>query len=270
MRHLALWIGISALAAGVACTRDDGSMNDKLDKLDQRMARMESQLGRIAAGGAAGARRARAERPRPNPSKTYSIPVDHAPIKGNPAAPVTIVKGYEFACGWCEKSRPLLTGMLDEYGDDVRVVYKTFLVHPEVARTPALAACAANLQGKFAAMEPLIWDKGFKARKLDAEHMESLAREIGLDIDRFKSDMNGPECAKQIVTDHRELAQVGVSGTPAIYVNGRWLDSRHRNKESLKQLIDEELAKAKKRIADGTPAGEYYAEWVEKKGDKKL
>lgn len=267
MRHLALWIGISALATGVACTRDDGSMSDKLDKLDKRMARMEAQLGRIAAGG--GGKRARRERPRPDPTKTYSIPVDEAPMmKGNPDAPVTIVKGFEFACGWCEKSRPLVSDMLAEYGDKVRVVYKTFLVHPDVARTPALAACAANKQGKFAEMETLIWEKGFKARKLDAANMEALAAEVGLDMDRFKADVNSPECARQIATDQRELAQIGVSGTPAFYVNGRWL--ARRSKPALKKLIDEELARAQKRIADGTPAGGYYAEWVEKRGAKKL
>jgi protein-disulfide isomerase len=181
---------------------------------------------------------------------------------------VTIVEGFEFACGWCEKSRPLVKEVLDEYGDDVRLVHKTFLVHPDVARTPALAACAANIQGKFAAMEPLIWDKGFKARKLDAENLTALAREAGLDIDRFKADMASKECEARVAADHRQLAQVGVSGTPAFYVNGRWLP--RRSKADFKRLIDEELAKAKTRIADGTEAGSYYAEWIEKKGATRL
>jgi protein-disulfide isomerase len=267
MRHLAMWIGISALAAGGACTRDDQSMSEKLDKLDQRMARMESQLARLAAA-SPGARRARAERPRPNPSTTYAVPLNGAPITGNPEAPVTIVEGFEFACGWCEKSRSLVKEVLDEYGDDVRLVHKTFLVHPDTARVPALAGCAANEQGKFAALEPLIWDKGFKARKLDADHMVALAAEAGLDVDRFKKDMTSPECAQKIATDHRQLAQVGVSGTPAFYINGRWLP--RRSKADFKRLIDEELAKAKERIADGTRAEAYYAEWVEKRGAKKL
>ena len=266
MRQLAMWIGISALAAGVACTREDQSMSDRLDKLDKRMERMEKQLAAIAAG--AGARAQRPQRPRPNPSVTYAVPVNDAPITGNPEAPVTIVEGFEFACGWCEKSRSLVKEVLDQYGDQVRLVHKTFLVHPEVAREPALAACAANKQGKFAALEPLIWDKGFKARKLDRAHMETLAAEAGLDIERFKADMASPKCARQVATDHQQLARVGVSGTPAFYVNGRWLP--RRSMEEFKRLIDEELARAKQRIAGGTPAERYYAEWVEGKGKKTL
>lgn len=268
MRQIAMWIGISALAAGVACTREDQSVSDKLDKLDQRMARMETQLASIAAGAGPRGRRARAERPRPDPQTTYAVPINNAPTTGNPTAPVTIVEGFEFACGWCEKSRSLVKEVLDEYGDKVRLVHKNFLVHPDVARDPALAACAAHQQGKFAALEPLIWDKGFKARKLDRAHLETLAAEAGLDLDRFKADMASPECARRVAADHQQLSKVGVSGTPAFYINGRWLP--RRSKAELKRLIDEELAKAEKRIADGTPAERYYAEWVETKGKKTL
>lgn len=267
MRHLAMWIGISALAAGVACTREDQSISDKLDKLDQRMGRMEKQLAAITAGGARG-RGARRERPRPNPSTTYAVPINNAPITGNPAAPVTIVEGFEFACGWCEKSRVLVKQVLAEYGDKVRLVHKNYLVHPQVARAPALAACAANQQGKFAALEPLIWDKGFKARKLDKAHLETLAAEAGLDLDKFKADMASPECARRVATDQQQLSRVGVSATPAFYINGRWLP--RRSMADFKRLIDEELAKAEKRIAAGTPADEYYATWIEAKGKKAL
>lgn len=267
MRHLAIWIGISALAAGVACTREDTTVSEKLDKLDQRMARMESQLASLATGSAA-ARRARPQRPRPNPQVTYAVPVNNAPTTGNPTAPVTIVEGFEFACGWCEKSRSLVKEVLDEYGDKVRLVHKNFLVHPNVAREPALAACAAHEQGKFTSLEPLIWDKAFKARKFDKAHLESLAEQAGLDMARFRKDMASPECARRVAADHQQLAKVGVSGTPAFYINGRWLP--RRSKADFKRLIDEELAKAQKRIADGTAPEQYYAEWIEKKGKKAL
>ena len=183
-------------------------------------------------------------------------------------APVTIVEGFEFACGWCEKSRSLVKEVLAEYGDKVRLVHKSYLVHPDTATIPALAACAANKQGKFGEMEPLIWDKGFKVRKLDKENMVALAKEVGLDMAKFESDMKGTECQAQLKRDQRDLAAIGVSGTPAFYVNGRHLTQR--SKAGFKKLIDEELAKADKRVADGAKPEAYYAEWVVKKGSKKL
>ena len=62
--------------------------------------------------------------------------------------------------------------------------------------------------------------------------------------------MDGAECAAQLKRDQAELARIGVSGTPAFFINGRWLT--RRSVPDFNKLIDEELAKAKKRVADGT------------------
>ena len=260
---------LAALAIAVlpACQRDHGALEDRLERIEKKLAAIDGKLGAGARAGAAAAA-PRRERPRPNPATTYAIPVDGAPIKGKQDALVTVVEAFEFACGYCEQSRGLVKEILAAYPDDVRVAYKNYVVHPEVATLPAQAACAANRQGKFAAMEELIWDKGFKKRDLGAENMRALAAEAGLDTAKFAADMESAECARRVQQDQAELAAIGVSGTPAFFVNGRPV--RQRSMAELKRLIDEELARAKERVGKGTRPADYYQEWVVGKGARTL
>jgi predicted DsbA family dithiol-disulfide isomerase len=182
---------------------------------------------------------------------------------------VTVVEAFEFACPACEKTRGVLDEMAKAYPKDVRVVYRTFLIHPPVATIPAQAGCAANKQGKYSEMAELIWEKGFNAgRDLSAENMLKLAGEAGLDAAKFKTDMNGEECVKFVQEEHESLAKLGVRATPSIFVNGRYL--ARRAPDQFKALIEEELAKAKQRIGQGTKPADYYKEWVLEKGAKQI
>lgn len=261
-----------ALALAVpGCKRDDTAVAEKLDSIAARLDSIEKNLA-AAPRGAAGANAAagqRAQRPRPKPELTYSVPIDGAPIRGDKEALVTIVEAFEFACPYCEQSRGLMDQVLEKYPNDVRVAYKHYIIHPNVATTPALAACAATAQGKYSAIEPLIWDKGYKAnRNLGADNMLALAKEAGLDVARFKADMEGKACADKVKRDQAELAQVGVGSTPNFFVNGRHVPKR--SPEAFQALIDEELKKAKERVSQGTKPADYYKEWVVAKGEKKL
>lgn len=160
--------------------------------------------------------------------------------------------------------------MQKDYGDDVRIVFKHYLVHPQQGTIPSHAACAAGKQGKFKQMYDLIWEKGFKAgRNLGLENMQKLAQEVGLDMARFKADMDGA-CTTQVKQEQAEMSRVGTSGTPAFYINGRYL-SGAQPIDNFKRLIDEELKKANERIAKGeATAATYYDEFVMKRGLKEV
>lgn len=148
-------------------------------------------------------------------------------------------------------------------------MYRHYVVHPQTATDPALAACAAGLQGKFDKMEELIWEKAYKAgRDLSAGKMKQLAQEAGLDMSKYEADIKGV-CAQKIREDQAELARFGARGTPAFFINGRFI-SGARPFPAFKQVIDEELEKANKRIAQGTPVEKYYDTWVIEKGEKKF
>ena len=247
-----------------SCARDESAIGEKLDRVESKLDRIEKKL---AQAGSARARAPQRQRRGPQPGTVYSIPVDDAPFKGNPEAKVTIVKAMEFACPACERTRPFVDQVLAELGDRVKISYKNYIVHPGRAETPAYAACAAHKQGKYAEMEALIWDEGFKARKLDKAHMRSLAGKLGLDLDRFDTDMES-SCVEVIKKDHSQMKAIGTTGTPTFFVNGKVLT--RRSLAAVKAMVEAEEKAAADRIAKGTKADSYYAEWVVKKGKKAL
>jgi protein-disulfide isomerase len=98
--------------------------------------------------------------------------------------------------------------------------------------------------------------------------MEKLAMEAGLNLERFKADMEGAACKQIVEADQVELGRVGVSGTPSFFVNGRWV--ARRSLDEFKRLIDHELELARQRVAAGTKPADYYREWIVEKGRKQL
>src|SRR5512147_2734256 len=145
-----------AVVVVAACQPDTKNLEHKVDELTKKVDQMLTQ-GRGA--GAAAPRPARAE---PDRAKTYAMPIDGDPVDGPADAKITIVKAYDYACPYCERVRDTMDELRKKYGNDLRIVFKQLVVHPQVATAPALAVCAANKQGKFLQMDQLLWDKGFK------------------------------------------------------------------------------------------------------------
>jgi protein-disulfide isomerase len=198
----------------------------------------------------------------------FAVPIADAPSIGKADAPVTIVEAYEYACPACNGARQTMAGLREKYGDKIRVVYRQFIVHPDVATTAAHAVCAAHKQGKFEAMDKVLWEKGYaKGRDFSPAKLEAFATEAGLDLERFKADSNGP-CRASVEAGHAELASFGQGATPTFFINGRYVVGA--SPVALSAVIDEELATATQRIAAGTPPADYYRTWVLEKGQKKF
>lgn len=160
--------------------------------------------------------------------------------------------------------RSTLDELKKQYGDDVRIVFKHYVVHPQVATTPAMATCAAMKQGKFNEFEDLIWTKSWQDGRLgdlSEATMQKYAEELKLNADKFKADMAGDECKQFIDKDQKALAQVGVRGTPAFFINGRFL-SGAQPIDRFKAVVDEELKKANDAIKAGKKPEEYYSSIV--------
>jgi predicted DsbA family dithiol-disulfide isomerase len=145
------------------------------------------------------------------------------------------------------------------------------VVHPQQVAKAHQAACAAAKQGKFAQFNKAFWEKGFKEymekrdqTPLGEENVYRIAGEVGLDLDRLKSDMGG--CAQFIAADENELRKFRVSGTPAFFINGEFIGGGIP-KEAFKQYIDQKLAIAEK---SGVPAAEYYEKEIRGKGEKSV
>jgi protein-disulfide isomerase len=274
---------VVAAASVAACAQDTRSIDEKLTQIAARLDRIERNIGR---GGGAGAGNQPQRPPEPDREKTYSIAIDGNPQQGPSDAKVTIVKGYEYACFYCEKVRGTLEEIVKKYGADVRIISKQFVVHPQSATAPALAACAAHKQGRFEQMDKLLWEKVFAAKNFDKDKtgdqgaqrcwdtpegcpiVVGLAQELQLNIEQFKADMKG-QCQQYIQRDQAALRQLGMSATPGFFINGRWI-SGAQQLATFTAVIDDELKKANERIAAGTPKASYYQSWVVEKGLKTL
>jgi protein-disulfide isomerase len=175
---------------------------------------------------------------RPILSDPVKVPITGAPAKGPENARVTLVEFSDFECPYCSHAVGQVEALLRVFPNDIRLVYKQFplSMHPH-ARKAAAAALAANEQGKFWQMH----DKLFaNFRQLSDDRILAMAKEIGLDMNRFMADLGAGKYEAAINKDVRDGEQSGVFGTPAFFINGK-LYSGSMEAADVKPLIEAEL-----------------------------
>ncbi len=194
-------------------------------------------------------------------------------VDGPASAPVTVIKAFDFACPYCQRTASIMDDLVKEYAGKVRVVYMDMVVHPDVATKAHLATCAAAKQQKYKPYKNAVWEKGFMAyaqsrdaSKLGEENLIAIAKEAGLDTTKLVADMNGADCQGLIASDMQELGKFKVTGTPAFFINGKFIGGA-LPKEGFKQIIDEQLKIAE---ASGVAGADYYDKVVLAKGEKQF
>ena len=136
---------------------------------------------------------------------------------------------------------PLFEQALDSYPESVKVVFKHYpLSFHKKALPAALASMAAAEQGKFWEYHDELF---LNQSSLSNQMYREIARDIGLDQEKFNKDFLRPSLRKKIELDLADGKKAGVTGTPTIFVNGRRL--KKRNYATLKEMIDDELKKIK-------------------------
>jgi len=170
------------------------------------------------------------------------------PPRGDAKAPVTIVVFSDYECPFCKRAEGTVDEVRKTYGGKVRVAHRDFpLSFHQHAQPAAEAARCANAQGKF-------WeyhDKVFPSADLSSEKLQALAAEVGLDRAKFDTCVKNREFKDAVDKDAADGSAVGVTGTPAFFVNGRMLTGAQPF-EKFKDLIDQELALAP--VAPAAPA----------------
>lgn len=157
-----------------------------------------------------------------DPKKVETIDLDGSPQLGPDDALVTIVEWADFECPTCRLFSPILDGVYERFGGQVRVVYKFYPLkaHPN-GEIAARAGIAAWNQGKFWEMHHLMFDNQGRLARSD---LEKMAQDLGLDMARFKKDLTDPATTQRIEADVKQADGLGLSGTPTVYINGRELD----------------------------------------------
>jgi protein-disulfide isomerase len=233
---------VAALVLGAAILGGSYMITRALDQGTRELQGVHDSLAGVqeALDSATGRRAAAARPSRPDPSGDYEVAIDGAPVRGPADAEVTIVEFGDFQCPFCGRVNGTLHQVRQEYGDDVRLVFKhlPLRIHPQAPAAHA-AAEAAHRQGKFWEMHDKIFEN---QRDLSEERFVAYAQELGLDVERFKRDLASEAVKQRVESDSQEAAKLGVSGTPAFFINGKYL-SGAQPFEAFKQRIDAELGR---------------------------
>ena len=157
-------------------------------------------------------------------NKVWDIPDEDSPVFGNTKDPkLTIVEFTEFQCPYCSRIAPTMKELNQKYPDKIKFVYKHFpLSFHANAQAAAAASIAAHKQGKF-------WEFRYAlaphSRELSDSMYIAVAKEVGLDIEKFKKDMVlDSAMMARIDKDFQLGVKVGVQGTPNFYINGKRQD----------------------------------------------
>jgi protein-disulfide isomerase len=127
----------------------------------------------------------------------------------------------------------------------------------------ANASMCANEQGKFWEMHDTIFEN---MRQLEDKDLEGYAKKVGLDAGRYSTCYKANKYKDQILKDQKTASSLGARGTPAFFINGRFL-SGAQPFPAFQKLVDEELKKAKE---SGIAKAEYYNKAIVGKGQKKM
>jgi protein-disulfide isomerase len=168
----------------------------------------------------------------------YDIAIGDAPVRGPADAPVTIVAFDDFQCPYCARLEPDLKQILDAYPDKVRLVFKNYPLSMHAhAREAAIAALAAERQGQFWPFHDRLFAS---SNVLSEQKIEEIAKDLKLDMARFEKDRKDSALQAKIEKDIAEGQQLGVRGTPTVFINGRLL--RDRSPAAFKATVDAVLA----------------------------
>ena len=142
---------------------------------------------------------------------------DH--IRGPSDAPVTVVEYGDFECPFCGMAEPVMRELLRDFGD-VRYVWRHLPlndVHPR-AQLAAEASEAAGEQGAFWEFHDVLLDS---QDALGPDDLIADAQRLGLDVERFATDLHERVGAAKVADDVDSADLSGVSGTPTFFINGR-------------------------------------------------
>jgi protein-disulfide isomerase len=161
------------------------------------------------------------------------------PQRGPASAPVTLVEFSDFECPFCGHLEPVIRGVLEQYPDQVRLVYRHFPLpdlHPHAQKAAEAAVCAER-QGKFWEMHDLLFAE---QAALGVDALKEKARRLKLNTTKFDDCLQSAAAGARVREDRTAGESLGLYGTPGTFVNGRFLAGELTAKQ-LSDVIDDEL-----------------------------
>jgi protein-disulfide isomerase len=162
------------------------------------------------------------------------------PVVGDFDAPVTVIEYFDPNCGHCRTMHPIMKKVIETYQDRVRFFMIPYVLWPySLGQIEALYVSAAK--GKYYEM----LDAQFNVQQpggLSIDELSDLAESIGIDPDWLKSRVAEGRHQQEIIARRGQIRELGVTGTPTIMINGRYItDSASKTAECIGHLIEEAL-----------------------------
>jgi protein-disulfide isomerase len=195
----------------------------------------------------------------PQPASRYAVPIDGLPVIGEKDALVTIVELTDYDCPYCARAEETMSTLRRKYGRDLRIaVAETPLPMHEHARDAALAALAADAQGRFEPMHAAL----FAQRE---HHTQSDLARLGTDLGlspAYERDRAGKTANDALARAGALAESLHVKGTPMFFVNGRLIRGA-QPLATFDTLVASELSNARTMVGAGVRAEDVYARLVD-------
>jgi len=196
------------------------------------------------------------------PDQIWKVSVAKEDASMGPAnAPLTCVFFSAFGCANCKTMSGAPEKLVKKYGKQVRVVFKHKVIplsHP-ASMEASIAALAAKKQGKFWQFH----DRLFAASnsQLNNEGYLTIAKQLGLNLARFKKDLSASAIRAQVLADSLLANQVGAHSMPNVLCNGVRMRGS-KSFEAVASLAAQELPKARRAIKSGIKPNQLYGSLI--------
>lgn len=168
-------------------------------------------------------------------------------VYGQLDSQVTFTEFVDFQCEACYAYYPYVKEVKEKYKDRVKFQVRYYPItggdHKYAMQTARVAEAAAR-QGKFWEMHDQLFEgqKTWELSQNPTSIFEGYARDIGLDVEKFKTDSAGSDAVAVINKDRSDAKQLGVDGTPSFFINGKKIKNPTPSAEAFTQLLDEALS----------------------------
>jgi protein-disulfide isomerase len=155
---------------------------------------------------------------------------DH--IQGSADAAVTLVEYGDYECPYCGAAYPIVKEVQARMGESLRFVFRNFPIstsHPHAEQAAEAAEAAAD-QGSFWEMHDVLYEN---QKRLGDEDLRGYAEKLGLDVERFDTELADHAHADRVHEDFLTGVRSGVNGTPTFYING----ARHDDSYDAETLL---------------------------------
>ncbi len=201
-------------------------------------------------------------------AERYRVPLTSDEFaRGGETPLVTVVIFTDYACPPCGRTWSVMDNLLEDYGDDLKVVFRSYTVPGFGKGEEAVeAAFAAGAQGKFWEMHGELFEH---IGAFDRPTLRKHAQNIGLDVPAFMDALDTGTHAATRMQHRREATRLGIVGLPVSFVNGLYM-AGYADEATWHGIIDGEIARSKELLAAGTPRAELYATMMQSASTKRV